>query len=182
MLPFVTQYQPFYYKRSFKGWFSVSPNFYVRTFANKIEATHERSLVSVKVEPRALSLFKLSTFYLASILFTWLKFTCVNGRSQKRVTTTMKKWGLIQNKPLATLQTFKEPPIISNKKGKIIVNNMFARAKKWSKRSIKWCISFTRFKGIKILKLSEIHNKYNNQHAFLLNNWDLPTNDSDRKF
>ena len=42
----------------------------------------------------------------------------------------MKKWGLIQNKPLATLQTFKEPPIISNKKGKIIANNMFARAKK----------------------------------------------------
>ena len=26
--------------------------------------------------------FKLSTFYLASILFTWLKFTCVNVRSQ----------------------------------------------------------------------------------------------------
>ena len=30
----------------------------------------------------------------------------------------MKKWGLIQNKPLATFQTFKEPPIISNKKEK----------------------------------------------------------------
>ena len=30
-------------------------------------------------------LFKLSNFYLASILFTWLKFTCVNVRSQKRV-------------------------------------------------------------------------------------------------
>ena len=139
-----------------------------------------------KVEPRALSLFKLSTFCLASILFTWLKFTCVNRRSQKRVSGNQPQWksgvSYVQNKPLATLQTFKEPPIISNKKGKIIANNMFARAKKWFKRSIKWCISFTRFKEIKILKLSEIHNKYNNQHAFLLNNWDLPTNDSDRKF
>ena len=28
---------------------------------------------------------KFSTFYLASILFTWLKFTCVNVRSQKRI-------------------------------------------------------------------------------------------------
>ena len=29
--------------------------------------------------------FKFSTFYLASISFTWLKFTCVNVRSQKRI-------------------------------------------------------------------------------------------------
>ena len=29
--------------------------------------------------------FKLSTFYLASILFTWLKFTCANLHSQNRV-------------------------------------------------------------------------------------------------
>ena len=36
---------------------------------------HERSLVSVKVEPRFS--FKLSTFYLASTLFTRLKLTCV---------------------------------------------------------------------------------------------------------
>ena len=58
----------------------------------KIEGTHERSLVRVKVEPRALSLFKLSTFYLASILFTWLKFTCVNRRSQKRVSGNQPQW------------------------------------------------------------------------------------------
>ena len=56
-----------------KGWFPVSRNFYWRTgvkftFANEIEAKHLRSLVSVKVEPR-----------------TWLKFTWVNLRSQKRV-------------------------------------------------------------------------------------------------
>ena len=56
-----------------KGWFPVSRNFYSRTcvkftFANEIEAKHLRSLVSVKVEPR-----------------TWLKFTWVNLRSQKRV-------------------------------------------------------------------------------------------------
>ena len=56
-----------------KGWFPVSRNFYWLTcvkftFANEIEAKHLRSLVSVKVEPR-----------------TWLKFTWVNLRSQKRV-------------------------------------------------------------------------------------------------
>ena len=51
------------------------------TFANEIEAVYERSLVSVKVEPRSTTLsLKLSTFYLASILFTWLKFTCVTVR------------------------------------------------------------------------------------------------------
>ena len=86
-----------------KGWFPVSRNFYVRTcvkftFANEIEAVYERSLVSVKVEPRSTTLsLKLSTFYLASILFTWLKFTCVTVRYralpcvtvriQKRVST-----------------------------------------------------------------------------------------------
>ena len=52
----------------------VSRNFYVRTctnftFANKIEAMHESSLVSVKVEPRSTSrlssaLFILPLFYL----------------------------------------------------------------------------------------------------------------------
>ena len=53
----------------------MSRNFYVRTcvkftFANKIEAMHERSLVSVKVEPRSTSrlssaLFILPLFYLS---------------------------------------------------------------------------------------------------------------------
>ena len=57
----------------------MSRNFNVRTcvkvtFANKIEAMHERSLVSVKVEHR--STFKLSTFYVIKI------FTCVNVRSK----------------------------------------------------------------------------------------------------
>ena len=52
----------------------MSRNFYVRmcvkfTFANKIEETRERSLVSVKVEPRSTSrlisaLFILPLFYL----------------------------------------------------------------------------------------------------------------------
>ena len=46
--------------RDSRDWFPVSRNFYVRTgvkfsFANKIEAMHERSLVSVKVEPRSTS-------------------------------------------------------------------------------------------------------------------------------
>ena len=46
-------------------------NFYVRTcvkftFANRIEAMHERSLASVKVEPRSTSfpLFIMPVFYL----------------------------------------------------------------------------------------------------------------------
>ena len=47
----------------------MSRNFYVRTcvkftFANKIEAMHERSLVSVKDETSLNFSFKLSTFYL----------------------------------------------------------------------------------------------------------------------
>ena len=62
----------------------MSRNFYSRTcvkftFANKIEAIHERLLVSVKVEPRSTSHLS-SALYLASILFT-----CVNVCSQKRV-------------------------------------------------------------------------------------------------
>ena len=60
-----------------KGWYPMSRNFNVRTcvkvtFANKIEAMHERSLVSVKVEHR--STFKLSTFYVIKILRA---LTCV---------------------------------------------------------------------------------------------------------
>ena len=52
----------------------VSRNFYVRTcvkftFANKIEAMHERSLVSVKVDPR-------STSRLSSALFIWPAIRC----------------------------------------------------------------------------------------------------------
>ena len=50
------------------------------TFANKIQAMNERSLINVKVAPRSTS----RTFYLASILFTSLKFARVNVRSQKR--------------------------------------------------------------------------------------------------
>ena len=49
---------------------------------------HERSPVIVKVEPRSTSRSsRLSSalFYLAFILFTELKFKCVNVRSQKRV-------------------------------------------------------------------------------------------------
>ena len=49
-------------------------------FANKIEAMYERSHVSVKVESRSTSRL-ISTIY----IFTWLKFTCFNVHSQKRV-------------------------------------------------------------------------------------------------
>ena len=83
-----------YNSQKSSSWFPASSNFYVRTsvkftFANKIggEAMHERSLVHAKRKNwSSLNFsFKLSTFYLAFILFTWLKFTCINLRSQKRV-------------------------------------------------------------------------------------------------
>ena len=52
-----------------QGWFPLSRNFYVRTcvkftFANKIEAMHERLLVSLKVEPRSTSRFSLALYIL----------------------------------------------------------------------------------------------------------------------
>ena len=46
---------------------------------------HERSLVSVKVEPHSTSSLNSALFYLASILFTCLKFTCFSVGSQKCV-------------------------------------------------------------------------------------------------
>ena len=61
------------------------------TFANKIEAMHERSLVSVKIEPRSTSRLSSALFSLASILFKRLKFTCVNVRNQKRVSGNQPK-------------------------------------------------------------------------------------------
>ena len=71
----------------------LSRNFYVRkcvkfAFANEIKAMYERSLVQLceRKSRNSLNLtFNLNTLYLTSILFTWLKFTCVNVRSQKRV-------------------------------------------------------------------------------------------------
>ena len=61
------------------------------------DATMLGVVASVRTQPKSstsLNLsFKHSTFYLASILFTWLKSTCVNVRSQKRVS---------ENQPLRT--------------------------------------------------------------------------------
>ena len=57
-----------WFRRDFcKGWFPVSRKFYMSTrvtftFANKIEAMHERLLVSVKVEPRSTSRFEAQHF------------------------------------------------------------------------------------------------------------------------
>ena len=73
--------------------YPVSRNVYVRTcvklaFANKIEAMYERPHVQLckRKSRNSLNLtFNLNTLYLTSILFTWLKFTFVNVRSQKRV-------------------------------------------------------------------------------------------------
>ena len=73
-----------------KAWFPLLGNFYVRTcvkftFANKIEAMHEMFARKRKTWTSLDFSFKLSTFYRASILLTWLKFTCFNVRSQTRV-------------------------------------------------------------------------------------------------
>ena len=81
-----------------KGWYPMSRNFNVRTcvkvtFANKIEAMHERSLVSVKVEHR--STFKLSTFYVIKILRA---LTCVaNSRQWKSTLTDQHGWPTTPN-------------------------------------------------------------------------------------
>ena len=72
-----------------EGWFPASRNFYVRscvkfTFAVKIEAMHERSLVSVKVEPRSTSrlswaFFILPLFYLRDKNLRALTFVAQNA-------------------------------------------------------------------------------------------------------
>ena len=72
-----------------KGLFPVSRNFYVRMcvkfmFANKIEAMHERSLVSVKIEPRSTSrlssaLFILPLFYLRDYNLRALMYVTKNA-------------------------------------------------------------------------------------------------------
>ena len=70
-----------------------SRNFYVCmcvkfAFANKIEAMYERlhvQLCKCKSRNPLNVTFNLNTLYLTSILFTWLKFMCINMQSQKRV-------------------------------------------------------------------------------------------------
>ena len=52
----------------------MSRNFYVGTcvkftFANKMEARHERSLISVKVEPHSTSRLSSALFYLAPLFY-----------------------------------------------------------------------------------------------------------------
>ena len=57
---------------------------------------YEKSYVSVNEELTSLNFtFNLNTLYLASILFTWLKFTYVNVLSQK---------GVIGNQPLVLVR------------------------------------------------------------------------------
>ena len=66
--------------------------------ASKIEAMYERSHLRVKVEPRSTSRL-MSTLYtnLTAILFTRLKFTCVNVRSEKRVSGINLLTGRLRN-------------------------------------------------------------------------------------
>ena len=61
---------------------------------------NERSLVSVKVEPRSTSRLSSALFiYLASTLFTSIKFTCADVRSQNRVS---------RNQPLEIYDEFRD--------------------------------------------------------------------------
>ena len=67
-----------------KGGFPLSHNFYVRTHlnftrVNKIEAMYKRSRVNVKFEPRSTFMITRDRPYIASILFTRVKFTCVRA-------------------------------------------------------------------------------------------------------
>ena len=73
--------------------YPLSRNFYVRTcvkfaFANKIKEMDERPHVQLckRKSRNSLNLtFNLNTLCFTSIWFTWLKFTCVNVSSQKRI-------------------------------------------------------------------------------------------------
>ena len=58
------------------GCFPVSRNFYVGTcvkftFANKMEARHEKSLISVKVDPRSTSLLS-SALFISCLYFIYV--------------------------------------------------------------------------------------------------------------
>ena len=55
----------------------MSRNFYVSTLVNKIEAMYGRPRVNVKVERGSTFTFTRDLRYIASILFTWVKFMCV---------------------------------------------------------------------------------------------------------
>ena len=70
-----------------KAWFPLSRNFYVRKI-NVCKWNRGNVLKVARKRKSRKSLnftFNLKFLDLASILFTWLKFTCVNVRSQKRV-------------------------------------------------------------------------------------------------
>ena len=59
----------------------MSRIFYVRKFiwVNEIEAMYESSRVNVKVKPRSTFTRTRDRPYIASILFTRVKFTCVRA-------------------------------------------------------------------------------------------------------
>ena len=85
-----------------KGWFPVSRNFHLRTCV-------KFTLVD-KIE--------VSPFYLASILFPWSKFTCVNVRNQKRVSGNQLKFlnqcDELHNKAVSILSVFPKKFICLN--------------------------------------------------------------------
>ena len=66
---------------------------------------HESSLVNVKSWTSLNFSFKLSTFYLASILFTWLQFTCVakNASVDSNLKSSLCVWGARDGPVVRTL-------------------------------------------------------------------------------
>ena len=58
-----------------QGEFPQPRNFYLRTRVNEIETMYDRSRINVKVELLSTSTFTRDTSYIASILFTRVKFT-----------------------------------------------------------------------------------------------------------
>ena len=68
-----------------EGGFPLSRNFSVRTRVKKIEAMYERPRIHVKVEPRSTLTFTRGLSYIASILFTCVKFTSVRTENYASV-------------------------------------------------------------------------------------------------
>ena len=77
VVAFPTSFVPLAFSVRFLRWVLLSRNCYVRTRVNIIEPMYERSRVSLKVKPCSTFTFTHYTLYIASFLYTQVKFTCV---------------------------------------------------------------------------------------------------------
>ena len=88
-----------------KGGFPLSRNFQVRTQVNftrvnKIEAMYRTSRVNLKVEPRSSLTFTCDLLYIASILFTHVKFAF--RKNHAPVDSQTKSWYTFLFSPLSS--------------------------------------------------------------------------------